>query len=108
MGRPVDRGTTDGTRLRVGVLTPHAAAGPEVELPDMSSGRITAVVARVRRTGDVELRTPPSTASGLRALADPWVLERAAASFRGTVDVITYASTSSGYVARSPGRGCAR
>jgi maleate isomerase len=82
----------------VGVLTPHAAAGPEVELPDMSSGRIAAVVARVRRTGDVELRTPPSTASGLRALADPSVLGRAAASFRGMVDVIAYASTSSGYV----------
>ena len=34
-----------------GVLTPHAAAGPETELPDMASGRVVAVVTRIRPPG---------------------------------------------------------
>jgi maleate isomerase len=90
----MDRGT-----LRVGVLTPHAAAGPEVELPDMAPGRVTAVVARVRPPGAAASWTPPSSASGLRALADPSSVDRAAAPFRtGSVEVVAFASTSSGYV----------
>ncbi len=35
-------------RLKVGVLTPHAAAGPEIEIPEMSQGRVTVTVARIR------------------------------------------------------------
>jgi maleate isomerase len=85
--------------LRVGVLTPHAAAGPEVELPDMAPGRVTAVVARVRPADATASWTPPSTADGLRALAGPSEVDRAAAPFRGgSVEVVAYASTSSGYV----------
>ncbi len=91
-------GGTNGTELRVGVLTPHAAAGPEVELPAMTSGRVTAVVARIRAAGAAEGQAPPSTAAGLRALADPAVLDPAAASFRGAVEAVAYASTTTGYV----------
>jgi maleate isomerase len=86
--------------LTVGLLTPHAAAGPEVELPDMTSGRVTAVVARIRPP-DVAaeaVTTPPSAASGLRALAHPAALASAAARFHGgSVDAVAHASTTSGY-----------
>lgn len=83
-----DVGALGRAVLRVGVLTPHAAAGPEVELPDMASGRVTVAVARVR-TAD----------SGLRALVDPCAAVRAAVPFRdGSVGVVACASTSSGYV----------
>jgi maleate isomerase len=72
--------------LAVGVLTPHDAAGPEVEIPAMAS--VDVVVARVPRRGD--------TAANLRALATPSALQPAVASLR-EVDVIAYASTTSGY-----------
>lgn len=89
----------DRDTLRVGVLTPHAAAGPEVELPDMAPGRITAVVARVRPAGATASWTPPPGASELRALAAPSSVDRAAAPLRaGSVEVVAFASTSSGYV----------
>lgn len=85
--------------LRVGVVTPHAVAGPEVELPEMAPGRVTVVVTRVRPAGAAASWTPPSAASGLRSLADSPSVNRAAASFRpGSVEVVAYASTSSGYV----------
>jgi maleate isomerase len=89
----------DRDLLRVGVLTPHAAAGPEVELADMAPGRVTAVVARVRPAGATASWTPPTSASGLRALAAPSTVDRAAAPFRtGSVEVVAFASTTSGYV----------
>ncbi len=72
--------------LRVGVLTPHDAAGPEVEIPAMAP--VDVVVARVARRGD--------TAADLRALATPSALQPAVASLP-EVDVIAYASTTSGY-----------
>ena len=87
-------------RLRVGVLTPHAAVGPEAELPAMASGRVTAVVARVRPQGvNAGPATPPPTgASGLRALTSGPALDRAAAAIRTeSVDAVVHASTSSGY-----------
>jgi maleate isomerase len=89
----------DRDALRVGVLTPHAAAGPEVELPDMAAGRVTTVVARVRPAGAAASWTPPATTAGLRALAAPSSVDRAAAPFRGgSVEVVAFASTTSGYV----------
>lgn len=89
----------DRDTLTVGVLTPHAAAGPEVELAEMAPGRVTAVVARVRPAGAAASWTPPTSAAGLRALAEPSTLERAAAPFRtGSVEVVAFASTTSGYV----------
>jgi maleate isomerase len=84
--------------LRVGVVTPHAAPGPEVELPELAPGRVTVVVARVRPAGAGGSWTPPTSAAGLRALADRSTVDRAAAPFRtGSVDVVAYASTTSGY-----------
>jgi maleate isomerase len=75
--------------LRVGVLTPHAAPGPEVELPEMAA--LEVVVARITPE-------PPSAAAELRALATPSALRSAVASLLdASVGVIAYASTTSGY-----------
>jgi maleate isomerase len=84
----------------VGVLTPHAAVGPEDELRAMASGRVTAVVARIRAPGTTagSATPPPTTAPGLRALTSGPAIDLAAASIRSeSVDAVAYASTSSGY-----------
>jgi maleate isomerase len=74
-----------GDRLTVGVVTPHAAAGPEVELPAMTHGRVTTVLSR---TG-----SPPG------ASTEPAALDRAAVTFRRrTLAAVAHASTTSGYV----------
>jgi maleate isomerase len=85
-------------RLTVGVLTPHAAPGPDVEIPAMTAGLVDVVVAR-------QGAEPPTTAAGLRALATLPSLQPAAASLQpaaaslceAAVDVIAYASTTTGY-----------
>jgi maleate isomerase len=85
----------------LGVITPHAAAGPDVEWPLMGAGRIVTRIARISAPGvrAAEPGTPPTSPSGLRALAVPAALDEAAASFaRGSIDAIGYASTSTGYV----------
>lgn len=83
----------------MGVLTPHAAAGPEVEFADMAPGRLTTVVARVRPPGAAGSGPPPTSATGLLELADPSTVERAAAPLLiGSVAVVAFASTTSGYV----------
>jgi maleate isomerase len=89
----------DRSGLRVGVLTPHAAVGPEAELPDMVSGRITAVVARIRPPGTAAAESaPPTAASALRVLARGPALDSAAASIRdASVDAAVHASTSTSY-----------
>ena len=87
--------------ISIGVLTPHAASGPEAEFPDMALGRIVTHVSRIPAPGasDAEPGTPPTSPSGLRALTAPSALDAAVASFApGSVDVIGYASTSTGYV----------
>jgi maleate isomerase len=86
--------------ITVGVLTPHAAAGPEAELPDMAAGQVFTLVSRIPAIGATvdSPGTPPTSPSGLRALAAPAALDAAAAVFApGSVDVIGYASTSTGY-----------
>jgi maleate isomerase len=81
--------------LRVGVLTPHAAIGPEAEFPTMAPGRVLTCVVRVSAGGD---GAAPSTRSGLRALAAPHGLDEAAELLgRGALDAVAYASTSSAY-----------
>ena len=92
--------SADEHRLTVGLLTPHAAAGPEVEIPDMSRGRVGVTVARIRaRQQEAGTGSPgPTTAQALRALARPETVDDAAAGFRdGAVDVIAHASTTTGY-----------
>jgi maleate isomerase len=95
--QPDDAATAE---LTVGVLTPHAASGPEVEIPEMASATLDLVVARVARRVDntVTISKPPSAAADLRALATPSALRPAVESLReASVDVIAYASTTSGY-----------
>ncbi|WP_377501844.1 hypothetical protein [Microlunatus sp. GCM10028923] len=63
-------------RLAIGVLTPHVAAGPEVEWPAMAGGRVT-----VRR----EPVGPAGPEHALARFGD------------GSVGALAYASTSTGY-----------
>jgi maleate isomerase len=89
----------------LGVITPHAAAGPEAEWPLMGAGRIITRIARIPAPGGsvAEPGSPPASPSGLRALTSPAVLDQAVASFApGSVDAIGYASTSTGYVIGRP------
>jgi maleate isomerase len=81
--------------IRIGVLTPHAAIGPEEEFPAMAPGR---VVTRVVRVSDGRVDDPPTTPAGLRALTAAAVLDVAAKAFEtSSVQVIGYASTTSAY-----------
>jgi maleate isomerase len=85
--------------IRVGVLTPHAAAGPEEELPAMAPGRVVADVVRITAApGPAGAETaPPATPAGLRALTEPPVLDEAARMLPDSIDVAGYASTTSAY-----------
>lgn len=79
--------------ITIGVLTPHATPGPEVELPAIASGNLVTRVVRVVESD------PPTTAPVLRALTAPAVLDRAAdALVNDSIDVVAYASTTSAYV----------
>jgi maleate isomerase len=86
--------------IRVGILTPHVAVGPEVELPAMAPGRLLTRVARISRDAAAVRDEGPATAvGGLRALMRAPVLDAAVATLiRDRVDVIGYASTTSAYV----------
>jgi maleate isomerase len=81
--------------VRIGVLTPHGAAGPEVEFSAMAPDRVT---TRVMRISSDATEAPPTTPSGLRALTEPPLLDEAADQLGRDSDVIGYASTSSAYV----------
>jgi len=86
----------------IGVITPHAAAGPEAEWPLITGHRVDTRLARISAPGGTvtEPGTPPTSPAGLRSLADLNVLSGAAACLldRGPVDAIGFASTSTGYV----------
>jgi hypothetical protein len=76
-------------RLKVGVLTPHAAAGPEIEIPEMSQGRVTVTVARIRSTENAAGTESTAGPTSLRALTRPEAVDRDAACFGdGSVDVV--------------------
>jgi maleate isomerase len=79
-----------GEMLTVGVLTPHAAPGPDVEMPDMAQGRVRVEIARIRTAGSI-------SADGVRTRAGAAVLDEAASALLPAVDVLAVASTSSGY-----------
>jgi maleate isomerase len=86
--------------ISIGVLTPHAAPGPEVELPDMAAGRVVVRVSRITAPGAAASAsgTPPTSSSGLRELTAPAALDKAVAAFADeSLDVVGYASTSTGY-----------
>ena len=85
-------------QVTVGVLTPHAAVGPEVEFREMAPGRFTTQVTHVSVAGVGDTATPPTSPAELRAAAAPDALATAAAELRlGSIDVIGYASTTSAY-----------
>jgi maleate isomerase len=65
--------------IRIGVVTPHAAIGPEEEFPEMAPGRVMTCVARVLAEG----------AAALDEAADMLG--------QGSVAVAAHASTSSAY-----------
>jgi hypothetical protein len=96
-----------GEQLMVGVVTPHTAPGPEVELAALSRGRVVTLIARTRTPPYASGRPPQPFASGvagLRALSMPAVLDLATANFRNrSIDVIAHASTTSSYVLASDG-----
>jgi maleate isomerase len=86
--------------ISIGVLTPHAVPGPEVELPEMAPGRLVTQVSRIPAPGATVCApgTPPTSPAGLAALTAPAALDRAVEALAGeSVDVIAYASTSTGY-----------
>ena len=81
----------------VGVLTPHAAAGPEFELPAMAPGGLQVVVERIP-VGAAASTRPPAAAAELRALATTSALRGGVAALReASVDAIAYASTTTAY-----------
>jgi maleate isomerase len=91
-----------GDLLTVGIVTPHAAPGPEVELPAMTRGRVATVVSRTGSPREAS-PSPPRTATPghaqLRASTEPAALDRAAVTFAGrTLAAVAHASTTSGYV----------
>ena len=89
-------------RLTVGVVTPHAAPGPEVELSAMTRGRVATVMSRTGSPPEgsqAPSRTAPAAHAELRASTEPAALDRAAVTFSGTtLDAVAHASTTSGYV----------
>ncbi len=91
-----------GVGLTVGVVTPHAAPGPEVELPAMTRGQVTTVMSRTGSppgASQKESRTVPAGHRELRASTEPAALDQAAVTFRDrTLTAVAHASTTSGYV----------
>ncbi|WP_410812187.1 hypothetical protein [Micromonospora sp. 067-2] len=84
--------------LTVGVLTPHATPGPDVEMPNMAPGRVRVEVSRIRNAASGTSGTAGSTsAEDLRRQARPALLDEAVALLPA-VDVLAFASTTSGYV----------
>ena len=85
-------------RLRIGVLTPHAAVGPEEEFEVMAPDRLVTRVVRVTRSASDPTADSPTTPDALRALTAPAVLEHAAETLlQDPVDAVAYASTTSAY-----------
>jgi len=83
--------------IRIGVLTPHAAIGPEEEFPAMAPDRVVTRVVRVSTVGPEG--DPAATPPGLRELMAAPLLDKAATTLAAeSVDVVGYASTTSGYV----------
>jgi len=84
--------------ITVGVLTPHAAPGPDTEMPDMAPGQVRVEVSRTWNAASCTSRNAGSTSpDGLRTQAGPTALDEAASALLPAVDVLAFASTGSGY-----------
>jgi maleate isomerase len=82
--------------ITVGIITPHVAAGADVEFHDLAGDQVATRVARIRPSAaDLE---SPTSADGLRALARPDLLDAAVTRLEpGSLDALAYASTSTAY-----------
>ncbi|MFG1907609.1 hypothetical protein [Kribbella sp. NPDC048928] len=78
-----------GEKITVGVLTPHTAAGADVEFPELAPGLVRVETSRVRPVVGV------ARVEALRAQAE--VLDDAASILSPAADVLGIASTSLGY-----------
>ena len=91
-----------GDPITVGVVTPHAAAGPEVELPAITAGRVATLLFRTGPPPGASprpSRTGPPGHAQLRASTEPAAIDRAALTFMGkSLAAVVHASTTSGYV----------
>jgi maleate isomerase len=85
--------------IRIGVLTPHAAIGPEEEFPAMAPGRVATEVVRIPTEAGLAgaASGAPTTPAGLRALTEPLVLDEAAKLLADSIDAVGHASTTSAY-----------
>jgi maleate isomerase len=89
-------------QLTIGVITPHVAEGPEVELAAMTAGRVAALMSRTWSPAEasrVATGTAPSDHAELRASTEPAALDRAALAFSGRrLATVAHASTTTGYL----------
>lgn len=92
----------EGDRLTIGVVTPHASPGPEVELPAMTRGRIATVLSRTATPDGAaqgSSRTAPPAHTELRASTGSVAIDCAAVAFTGSkLASVAHASTTTGYV----------
>jgi maleate isomerase len=85
--------------IRIGLLTPHAAVGPEEELPAMAPRQVVVSRARVSfDAGAFGAETSPTTPAALRSSTTSQYLVDALHTFHEPVDAIGYASTTAAYV----------
>jgi maleate isomerase len=85
--------------IRIGVLTPHAAIGPEEEFVAMAPGRLATEVVRIPTEAGLAGAGSgaPTTPAELRALMEPLVLDEAAKRLADSIDAVGHASTTSAY-----------
>jgi maleate isomerase len=79
-------------RVVVGVVTPHVSPGPEVELPEMTHGRVAVLVGRTA----VAQQDGPLTLGD--AASAELVAEAAASLAAREVAAVAHASTTTGYL----------
>jgi maleate isomerase len=88
--------------LTVGVVTPHVAPGPEIELPAMTRGRVVTVLCRTASdavASQASSRPDRAARAELRGSTEPVGLDRAEVTFRGrALAAVAHASTTTGYV----------
>jgi maleate isomerase len=89
--------------IRIGVITPHATPGPEVEFAAMAGPGVITRIAHV--TGGAGAGNgDPTSPTSLLDLTGPPYLESAVERLRAElVDVVGYASTTSAYVIGADG-----
>ncbi|MGH3479474.1 MAG: maleate cis-trans isomerase family protein [Nocardioidaceae bacterium] len=84
-------------KVRIGVLTPHQAIGPEAEFPAMAPGQIMTHVVRLL-SNELHSGRAPTSPSLLADLTKSPVLDDAARTLAAKpIAVVVHASTTSGY-----------